>query len=383
MHNKGRNGRGSGGAKEPVFFFTGGGTGGHVYPGLAVYEALVGKMAGLGLRSHIIWIGSRRGMERQIIESRGIPFIGLVSGKLRRYFSFRNLADVFKVAWGILSAYVITKRMAPVAVFSKGGYVSVPPVIAAGLAGVPVATHESDMDPGLATRINSRFAARIFVAHEQTARFFSPTSREKVLVTGNPVRTDVVAGNADSGRMALSITGDKPILLVLGGSQGARAVNILVWQALAALRKEWHVVHQTGPDESGEPSGEGYDRFEYIREDYPGILAASDLLLCRAGATTLWEIAAAGKPSILLPLGADASRGDQIRNAELFKSIGASYILRTGADVNELLAITGRFRDDPGLIATMAKKAASVYRPGAADAIADEILKLAFGEKVR
>ena len=381
MYSKGKKElEGSDSAKESVIFFTGGGTGGHVYPGLAVYEAIVKKAGDLGLRLHIIWVGSRKGMERRIIESKGIPYIGLVSGKLRRYLSFRNIVDVFKVAWGIVSAFVITKRMAPVAVFSKGGYVSVAPVIAAGLAGIPVATHESDMDPGLATRINSRFAARIFVSHEQTRRFFSAALRDKVLVTGNPVRTDVVAGCANVGSGTRFAPKKKPTLLVLGGSQGARAINELVWRALDALKKDWHVIHQTGNVESGAASGEGYDRFDYIADDYPDFLAAADLLLCRAGATTLWEIAAAGKPSILCPLGADASRGDQIRNAELFESIGASYILNAGADVDDLLAATNSFLDDPDLIAAMGKKAASVYRAGAADTIADEILKLAFGE---
>ncbi len=370
--------------KAPVVFFTGGGSGGHVYPGLAVYDALLEKMADRGISAEIIWIGSRHGMEREIVEDRGIPYIGLVSGKLRRYISIRNFLDVFKVAWGILTAYALTKRIAPVAIFSKGGYVSVPPVIAAGLAGVPVATHESDVDPGLATRINGRFASRIFVPYEETLGFLSNAMREKALVTGNPVRSDVVAGNAEMGRRALSVVGEKPILLVLGGSQGARAINSLVWQVLDALRKDWHVVHQTGPDDSGIESGDGYDRFNYIREGYADILAASDLLLCRAGATTLWEIAAAGKPSILCPLGADASRGDQIRNAGLFEALGASYILKKGSGItgDELLGLVGRFLKEPGLIGRMGESAASVFRPGAADAIAEQILKLAFGEKI-
>ena len=352
-----------------------------MYPGLAVFDALAEEAQSRGRPFRMMWIGSAKGMEREILESRGILFFGISSGKLRRYISIKNLGDIFRILRGLLSAYILMKRYRPSVLFSKGGYVSVPPVLAAKLAGVPVATHESDYDPGLATKINARFASRIFVSYEQTRRFFPDSVQDRIVVTGNPVRPDVFSGDPAAGKEHLDFSEEKPILLVLGGSQGAREVNQLVWRALTKLRIGWNVVHQTGKDKSGEPSGPGYRRFEYIGREYPDILAAAGLLLCRAGATTLWEIAAAGKPSLLLPLGSGASRGDQIRNAGLFEELGASYILRSGHEdaATELLGHTDIFLDKPELGEKLGARAASILKKDAAKRIAAELVKLGTG----
>ncbi len=361
--------------------FTGGGTGGHVYPGIEVYRAFK-KLAGRPVR--VIWIGSKNGLERGMLESEGVPFIGIPAGKLRRYLSFSNLVDVFRVIAGIMAAYVTMKRYRPKVLFSKGGYVSVPPVIGAKLAGIPVITHESDFDPGLATRINAKFSTIIAVSYEETGEFFQEALRPKIRVTGNPVRSEVLRGDAERGRSVLGFERKKPIILVIGGSQGARELNYLVWSSLSKLLEEWNIVHQTGKDVGGSPSGEGYRRYEYIFAQYGDILAAADLVLCRAGATTLWELAAAKKPSILVPLGTESSRGDQIRNAQFFEKIGASRVLSHGIKNGErLVELADELRSGPGVLSEMGGKAGSVFKPHAASEIAGELLRLGFGEEKR
>jgi len=360
--------------------FTGGGTGGHVYPGIAVYEALVRKAASIGVPVRGIWVGSGKGMERGIIEPKGIRYVGVPSGKLRRYFSFSNLIDVFKVLAGVAAAFHVMMRYKPQVLFSKGGYVSVPPVIAAKLAGVPVITHESDFDPGLATRINARFASAIILSFEQTGEYFPEKYKPRFLVAGNPVRGDVLAGNAARGRACLAFGDGKPVLLVLGGSQGAREINDLLWRALPELLKGWNIVHQTGADLSGPAGEKNYRRYDYIHAEYGDILAAADLVLCRAGATTLWELAAARKPSLLVPLGRGTSRGDQIRNAGLFERLGASFVLQPGStQETELLRRAGQFIFEPGLLTKMGEEAAAIFKPDAAEKIAELLLARAPG----
>lgn len=361
-------------------FFSGGGTGGHVYPGIAVLNAFeeLANAEKPAIRS--IWIGTRGGMERNIVESRGIRYIAIPSGKLRRYFSVSNLVDVFKVATGIIAAFFIMKRYRPLALFTKGGYVSVPPVIGAKLAGVPVITHESDFDPGLATRINARFALKIAVSFAETREYFSEEQRRRVIVTGNPVRAEVITGNAERGLGYLAFARRRPLLLVLGGSQGAREINRLLRRELSFLLENWNVVHQTGADRTGPGAEEGYRRYDYIYDEYGHVLAAADLVLCRAGATTLWELAAARKPSILVPLGTGASRGDQIRNAELFRKLGASVVLGyNDEDDRPLTELAGRLLEKPEKLRDMASQAASIFKPDAAKEIAEALYCISYG----
>lgn len=365
----------------PVIFFTGGGTGGHVYPGFAVHDALVPMLETAGKNARVVWIGSRRGMEKDIVKEKGIPYIGVPAGKLRRYVSLKNIIDVFKVAAGVVASYFIMVRHRPAAVFSKGGFVSVAPVLGARFARVPAVTHESDYDPGLATRINSRSASKILVSFDDTVSYFPEPFREKVVVTGCPVRPDVPGGDRKKGLDYLQFTEAKPVLFVVGGSQGARFINRLVWDSLQDLLERWNIVHQTGNHTEGPQAGEGYVRLPYIRQEYADILAAADLLVCRAGATTLLESAAAAKPSILIPLGSGSSRGDQIRNAGLFERLGASYILPDGeAQVGDLLELTNRLIEDTALLEKMGSRAATFAKPNAAADIAREIIQAAFGE---
>jgi UDP-N-acetylglucosamine--N-acetylmuramyl-(pentapeptide) pyrophosphoryl-undecaprenol N-acetylglucosamine transferase len=316
--------------------FTGGGTGGHIYPGLAVVSYLQRQMS---LR--VFWIGSNSGMDRSVVESAGLEFFGIPSGKLRRYFSLRNLADIFKVAAGFLAAWKILKREKPALLFSKGGFVSVPPCAAAAVQGIPVFTHESDFSPGLATRINTRFAEKIFTAYAGTAAFFRTREKEKIRLTGNPIRPEFRSADPRKGRAFLGLEENSRILLVLGGSQGAREINELVWKCLPELTREYVVVHQTGPGNDGDRKRVArYLPFPYIKEELPHIIAAAELVLCRSGAGTIWECAALGKPMIFVPLSGSGTRGDQVENARIFEEAGAGVTLLGGGVTPEKLTET-------------------------------------------
>ncbi|GHV17696.1 UDP-N-acetylglucosamine--N-acetylmuramyl-(pentapeptide) pyrophosphoryl-undecaprenol N-acetylglucosamine transferase [Spirochaetia bacterium] len=315
--------------------FAGGGTGGHIYPGLAVATNLQKQIP-----CRIFWIGSDTGMDRAMVEEAGFEFFGIHAGKLRRYFSLRNLSDTFKVFLGILAARRILRREKPALLFSKGGFVSVPPCMAASALRIPVFTHESDYSPGLATRINIRFAERIFTALEATASFFPPPVRERVQVTGNPIRKEFRAADANAGRAFLGLGAGERILLVLGGSLGARQLNELVRACLPRLTETYVVVHQTGPKSDWDlPATERYRPYPFIRREMPHVLAAAELVLCRSGAGTVWECATLGKPMVLVPLSGSGTRGDQVENARFLEKSGAAAVLGPEGDAGTLSEI--------------------------------------------
>ena len=349
-----------------LIVFTGGGTAGHVYPGLSVVESLTKKDSEI----KIVWIGSSRGMERAIIEAAGIDYIGIPSGKLRRYFSLKNLIDIFKIAAGLVKAFFVISRLKPQLVFSKGGFVSVPPVAAAGLRKIPVISHESDVSPGLATRINARFSDQILVSYEKTVGFFS---RGRAVVTGNPVRQAVFNADADSGRKLAGSRGKK-IILVLGGSQGALQINRLIESLAEKLATRYTVIHQTGSHIFEWPLPAGYTRHEYIRDELPDLMAAADLIISRAGASTLWETAALGKPTVLIPLGTGASRGDQALNAEVFRDAGAARVLEGDITPDELLTEIEALMSDEAERKKMGSAALKLVNGNPADIISDYIL---------
>jgi UDP-N-acetylglucosamine--N-acetylmuramyl-(pentapeptide) pyrophosphoryl-undecaprenol N-acetylglucosamine transferase len=284
-------------------------------------------------------------MDRSIVEDAGLEFFGVPSGKLRRYFSLKNFLDIFKIGLGFLAARAILEKEKPALLFSKGGFVSVPPCAAASSLGIPVFTHESDYSPGLATRINARFAERIFVAYQNTTAFFSPAQQPKLVIAGNPVRPGFRNADAAAGRAFLGVGPQERILLVLGGSQGAREINELVWESLPLLTKYYTVVHQIGPKaelpstkDRGVPAGR-YLPYAYIREEMPQVLAAAELVLGRSGAGTVWESAVAGKPMVLIPLSGSGTRGDQVENAEFFEKAGAARVIQGGGDSSKTAAI--------------------------------------------
>jgi UDP-N-acetylglucosamine--N-acetylmuramyl-(pentapeptide) pyrophosphoryl-undecaprenol N-acetylglucosamine transferase len=325
--------------KEPCIAFSGGGTGGHIYPGLAVAAALKKE-----LPCRIFWIGSKNPLDKSIVEEAGISFFSIPAGKLRRNFSLRNIADLFRVVAGFFAARKILKREKPALLFSKGGVASVPPCAAAASLNIPVFTHESDFSPGLATRINARFATkragRIITAYRETVEKFPEKIREKAVVLGNPVRGEFKAADPEKGRAFLGAEKTDRILLVLGGSQGARELNELVLETMDELEKKYLVVHQTGAAWKSETGrSPRYKPYPYIKEELPHVLAAAELVLARSGAGTIWESATAGKPMLLLPLAGAGTRGDQIENARFFEKAGAAIVLppgkRTPADLRE------------------------------------------------
>lgn len=324
--------------------FAGGGTGGHIFPGLAVVDELL-KIPG---ERRIVWIGSSSGMDRAIVEGHGVTFRGISTGKLRRYFSWRNFTDLFRIAGGFFSSLRILIELKPSLVFSKGGFVSVPPCLAARLLGIPVITHECDFSPGLATRINSRVASDILVSYEETVASFPERARSRITVTGNPVRPVFYSASAAKGRAFLGCSGNSlPILLVLGGSLGAKQVNDMVTLALESLCADFIVVHQTGKqntsrDTSGDTAlvRERYIPYTFIRDEMADVLASATLVIARSGANTVWECAAAGKPMILVPLEKGSSRGDQVENARYFVSHGAAIMLTGAEATSENLAQT-------------------------------------------
>lgn len=335
--------------------FTGGGSGGHIYPGLAI----IGKLQDLYPDISVVWIGSLNGRDKKMVLSdiglNGQPicshFIGIPSGKLRRYFSIQNLIDIFKIFCGFILAFFHLLRLKPVAVFSKGGFVSVPPCLAAKLLGIRVYTHECDFSPGLATRLNTHFAKRILVSYEESRRFFPTALQKNITVTGNPIRSIFWKGDAKKGYefLGISDTLKKPLLLVLGGSLGARQINNLVFTTIDWLLERFVVVHQTG-------SGEGYIAacakkkalfdtddiyylpFEFIYTEMHHVLAAADIVLSRAGANSLWESVASGKPMILVPLAGSGTRGDQVENAAFFEKKGVAIVLDSSEKSDENLS---------------------------------------------
>lgn len=310
--------------------FTGGGTAGHVTPNIALIE----RLAGQGWA--IAYVGSRTGIERDIIGGMDLPYYAVSTGKLRRYFSWQNFVDPFLIVWGFLQCVAICLRFRPHVVFSKGGFVAVPLVAAAWLCRVPVIVHESDVTPGLANRLCFPFARKVCVTFQQTARYL-PAG--KVVVTGSPLRSALRAGDAAAGRRALGLSADKPVLLVFGGSLGATSINGAVSAVAEQLRARFDVVHVVGPGNvdpamTGTP---GYVQREYLNREFGDVLAAASLVVSRAGANSLYELLATRTPHILVPLPLSASRGDQIDNARVFRQAGMSVVIAQEALTGETL----------------------------------------------
>ncbi|HHU37239.1 MAG TPA: undecaprenyldiphospho-muramoylpentapeptide beta-N-acetylglucosaminyltransferase [Treponema sp.] len=362
--------------------FVGGGTGGHIFPGLAVIEAL----KEITPDSNIVWLGSSRGMDRSIVESAGVSFYGIPSGKFRRYFSFKNITDLFRIFVGFFVALYHLKKLKPLVVFSKGGFVSVPPCYAAALLGIPVLTHECDFTPGLATRLNARVAKKIFISYEETVSYLAQRYQSLAEYTGNPVRSAFYHTNPAKGRQFLGFS-DKntPVVFVQGGSLGARQINELTVSIARRLSEHCFIVHQTGAgnrdaaleEEQHSTSGK-YRSFEFIREEMPHVLSCADLVVSRAGANSVWECATAGKPMVLIPLEASGSRGDQIDNARFYEERGAATVLGGSHSTAENLYVTIKeLLDNSEKLATMAEKSAQLGKIQASHVLAKKILETA------
>lgn len=299
---------------------TGGGSAGHVTPNLALLPAL--KEAGY----EIAYVGSYDGIEKKLIEDFDIPYTGISTGKLRRYFDPQNFTDPFRVLKGFAEAKKYLKEYAPDVVFSKGGFVSVPVVRAAAALKIPCIIHESDMTPGLANKLCIPVAKKVCCNFPET---FEHLPQDKGVLTGSPIRKELSEGNKLAGLDLCSFTADKPVILVMGGSLGAAAVNKAVRDALPKLLETYQIVHLCGKDKVDNLllTTPGYKQFEYCKEELKDIFAMADLVISRAGANAICEILALKKPNILIPLPAESSRGDQILNAKSFEKQGFSILL--------------------------------------------------------
>ena len=299
---------------------TGGGSAGHVTPNIALIPAL--KKAGF----EIYYIGSYEGIEKKLIEDYNIPYFGISTGKLRRYFDPKNFSDPFRVLKGMSEARTLLKKIQPDIVFSKGGYVSVPVVRAAGLLKIPYIVHESDMTPGLANRLSMSGASKICCNFPETMRLLPA---DKAVLTGTPIREELSMGSKQAGRELCGFTDDKPVLMVIGGSLGAQSVNETVRYALPRLLPNFNVVHLCGKEKMDnlKLTVPGYKQFEYVKNELKDIFAMADIVVSRAGANSICELLALKKPNILIPLSTKSSRGDQMLNARSFEQQGFSMVI--------------------------------------------------------
>lgn len=309
---------------------TGGGTAGHVTPNIAMLPAL--KEAGF----EISYIGSYEGIEKKLIEEMGIPYYGIATGKLRRYFDLKNFSDPFRVLKGFGEAKKLLKKLKPDVVFSKGGFVSVPVVLAAHQLKIPAVIHESDMTPGLANKICIPSADKVCCNFPETV---NTLPKDKAVLTGTPIREELREGSKEAGLQFTGLSADKPVLMVIGGSLGASSVNTHIREILPELLKDIQVVHLCGKGKLEESlvGTEGYVQFEYIKKELADLFALADIVVSRAGANAICELLDLNKPNLLIPLSAKASRGDQILNARSFERQGFSMVLEEEEITNERL----------------------------------------------
>ena len=312
---------------------TGGGTAGHVTPNIA----LIPRLKELGYE--ISYIGSLDGIEKKLIEELNIPYYGIASGKLRRYFDLKNFSDPFKVLKGYAQSRKLLKKLKPDVIFSKGGFVTVPVVVAAKSYKIPAIIHESDMTPGLANKLAIPSATKVCCNFPETLKHLP---EEKAVLTGTPIRQELLSGDKLEALKFCGFTANKPVIMIIGGSLGAAAVNDSMRKILPELLKDFQVVHLCGKGKLDESlqNTEGYIQFEYIKKELADLFALADIVVSRAGANAICELLALQKPNLLIPLSAKASRGDQILNARSFEKQGYSMVLEEEEITNEKLLET-------------------------------------------
>lgn len=305
-----------------TILLTGGGTAGHV----SLNQALIPELLDMGF--NVEYIGSKEGIESELIPDSfpNVAYHAISSGKLRRYFSVKNFTDPFRVGMGLIQAINIIRKTKPVAIFSKGGFVSVPVAMAGKLMAIPVIIHESDVTPGLANKIALPFANHIFTVFKETLKH---VPKEKSTCTGSVIRSELMDGSAAKGKEICNFTNDLPVLLVMGGSQGSAVINEAIRTNLTDLLKQYNVIHLCGKgqfDESlkGLPN---YVQFEYVTHELPHLLHMTDFVVSRAGSNSIFEFLALKKPMLLIPLSKLKSRGDQILNARLFQQQGFAHVV--------------------------------------------------------
>ena len=327
---------------------TGGGTAGHVTPNIALLPRLK------ELQYDIHYIGSYNGIEKELIAPFQIPYHGISSGKLRRYFSVKNFTDPFRVLKGFHEANKLIRTLKPDVIFSKGGFVSVPVVMAGKHNRVPVIIHESDMTPGLANKLAMSSATKICCNFPETLEHLP---KEKAVLTGSPIRQELLSGDREAAKKFCGFTSDKPVILIIGGSLGAAAVNKAVRSILPKLLENFQIIHLCGKGklDTSLTGMDGYIQFEYIQKELKDLFALTDIVISRAGANAICELLALHKPNILIPLSANASRGDQILNARSFERQGFSIVIEEEKLTDDLLLseINRLYKDRESFISVM------------------------------
>ncbi len=314
---------------------TGGGTAGHVTPNIALLPELK------ALDYDIQYVGSYNGIEKDLITELGVPYHGIASGKLRRYFSLQNFTDPFRVLKGFSQANHLVRTLKPDVIFSKGGFVSVPVVLAGKRNRVPVVIHESDMTPGLANKIAIPSASKVCCNFPET---IAHLPADKALLSGCPIRQELMQGDKDAAKKFCGFTSNKPVILIIGGSLGSVNVNNAVRAILPELLKDFQIIHLCGKgkQDTSLSNLEGYAQFEYIKDELKDLFALTDIVISRAGANAICELVALRKPNILIPLSINASRGDQILNARSFEKQGFSIVIEEEELSNEHLLASVR-----------------------------------------
>ena len=307
---------------QPAIIFTGGGSAGHVTPNMALIEAFS--------KDHVpvAYIGSTTGIEKKLISDLNVPYYGIQTGKLRRYLTWQHLLEPFKISYGLMQSFFLLRKLKPQVVFSKGGFVSFPVVFSAWLLRIPVISHESDMTPGLANRLSKPFVQKFCVNFEASIKHYDNPNR--VFVTGTPIREALLRGEKQKAYQLTGFASDKPTIMVIGGSLGAKKINQVVRQVLPELLKHYQVIHICGKGNLDSTLQElpGYQQYEFVGAELGDLFALSDIVVSRSGANALCELLTLVKPHLLIPLSKAASRGDQLDNAAYFESLGASMVLQ-------------------------------------------------------
>lgn len=366
--------------------FTGGGTGGHFYPNIAVIEAVKSIAEKNKLVDvDIIYMADSKYDEAALFEHQ-VKFVNISAGKIRRYSSASNILDLFKTAWGILTVLPKVFGNFPDVIFSKGGYAAFPVVFAARFFGIPLIIHESDSVPGKVSGWSGKFAQRIAIAFPSAAKYF-PT--EKTALVGVPLRKEFLIGAREGARQFLGLEESTPVIFIIGGSQGAQSINDIVLESLEELVKKYQVIHQCGKNNLedvrgrsavilGDSSGKSrYHLYDFLNKDAVRMsYSAADLVVSRAGGTSIFEIAISGRPSILIPLEGSA-QDHQKGNAYDYAATGACDVLeQTNLTSHVLQSEINRLITDKARLDKMSKAAVAFARPDAAEKIAQEIIKL-------
>lgn len=375
---------------------TGGGSSGHISPALAIIKTLNDMAQGTDWRPLFRYVGGHQGIEERLVTAAGIDFVGIATGKLRRYFDLQNALDAMRVPLGVVQAMVVVRAFRPDILLSTGGYVGVPPVIAAWTQRVPILTHEQTVQIGLANRITSRFATRIALSFASAADELAPALRTKTVVTGNPVRPIIFDGNAaEAMRLAGFAPEDSqlPTLYVTGGSQGSRLINRAVEAALPELLQSCRVIHQCGEQPAGEE--QDYERLQkahtslsealkrryfvtrFVNQEIGNVFALADLVLGRAGAGTLAELCVLGLPAVYVPL-VPTGGDEQTRNARMCVAAGAAEVIpQAELSAERLLAVVRPLLTDRPRLQAMGQAALTLGKPDAAHDVAQILLAIA------